>query len=94
MKYKVYSEERFNEGFILEADSLEEAEQKAMDFIDIHKVNSKEEIIKELNHRRKNKMETDIKYNLTETTREEAKKIINFLVGFWKIKIDEVDFRI
>ena len=44
-KYKLYSEDRFDEGFIIEAESLKEAEQEAVDRIDIHEVNDQGEII-------------------------------------------------
>ena len=39
-------------------------------------------------------MEIEQKFNLTETTKEEALSIINFLIGFWEIKQDELDFEL
>jgi len=37
-------------------------------------------------------MEIDIKYNLQKTTRKEALEIMSFLIGYWEIKSDELDF--
>jgi len=38
MKFKVFSEERFDEGFEIEAESYEKAYEKVLDLIDIHEV--------------------------------------------------------
>ncbi len=37
-------------------------------------------------------MEIEQKYNLLETTKNEAIGIINFLIGFQEIKEDDLDF--
>ena len=37
-------------------------------------------------------MEIEEKYNLLQTTKQEALEIMNFLIGFHEVKIDELDF--
>ena len=37
-------------------------------------------------------METEDKYNIKETSRSEGLEIINFLIGYHEIKLNEVDF--
>ena len=38
-------------------------------------------------------METEDKYNLKETSKKESLEIVNFLIGYHKITLEEVDFR-
>ena len=38
-------------------------------------------------------MEIDEKYYLKDTTRKEALEIMNYLIGFWEVKENELDFR-
>jgi len=45
MKFKIYSEERFDEGFIIEAKDWKEVNKKILDLIDIHEIDEKGEII-------------------------------------------------
>ncbi len=44
-KFRVYSEERFDEGFEIEAENFKEADEKVLDLIDIHEVDENGEII-------------------------------------------------
>ena len=45
MKFKVYSEERFNEGIEIEGKNWKEVNKKILDLIDIHEIDEKGEII-------------------------------------------------